>query len=41
MPTKAYWWIDTICIHQADLAEKAVEILLMKQIYANAVNVII
>jgi hypothetical protein len=37
----SYFWLDAICINQADLEEKAVQIPLMKQIYSNADIVVI
>jgi hypothetical protein len=33
-------WIDAICIHQADNAEKSSQLMLMKDIYAGASNVL-
>ena len=39
--TKWKLWIDTFCIHQADNAEKSSQIMLMKDIYAGARNVLI
>lgn len=39
--SQPYFWIDAICINQADLAEKAIQIPLMKHIYSNAATVFV
>ena len=39
--TKRKLWIAAFCIHQADNAEKSSQIMLMKDIYAGARNVLI
>ncbi len=38
-PQVSYWWIDAICINQADLDERASQVLLARQIYHKAHNV--
>ena len=39
--TKRKLWVDAICIHQADHVEKSSQLMLMKDIYAGARNVLI
>jgi len=39
--TKQKFWIDAICIHQSDNAEKSSQLMLMKEIFAGARNVLI
>ncbi len=39
--TKRKLWIDAVCIHQADNAEKSSQLMLMKDIYMGARNVLI
>ncbi|TQS33111.1 hypothetical protein Golomagni_06556, partial [Golovinomyces magnicellulatus] len=39
--TSTMLWIDQICINQQDLAEKAVQVSLMKEIYTRAESVLI
>lgn len=34
-----YWWIDALCINQADVAEKNVQLPLMPEIYGRATTV--
>ncbi|GES65443.1 related to het-6-heterokaryon incompatibility protein [Aspergillus terreus] len=41
-PTKAIClWVDALCINQDDLGERAVQVLLMKDIYSRAYNVLL
>ncbi|KAH8669031.1 heterokaryon incompatibility protein-domain-containing protein [Xylariales sp. PMI_506] len=36
---QAYWWIDAICINQEDIEERNSQVALMRNIYANALEV--
>ncbi|KAK8121279.1 heterokaryon incompatibility protein (HET) domain-containing protein [Apiospora kogelbergensis] len=40
-PPLSYVWIDTICINQADTAERSSQVSLMGRIYSQAINVLI
>ena len=35
-PTESYWWIDAICVNQADIDERNAQVLLMRRIYHKA-----
>jgi Heterokaryon incompatibility protein (HET) len=41
MPDQAWWWIDSICIDQADILERSEHVRRMKQIYQNAHNTVV
>jgi hypothetical protein len=36
-----HFWIDAICINQRDLAERAVQVQIMRHIYKSAGNVVV
>ncbi|KAK3902497.1 heterokaryon incompatibility protein-domain-containing protein [Staphylotrichum tortipilum] len=35
-PTVSYWWIDAVCVNQADVDERNAQVLLMRRIYHKA-----
>ncbi len=38
-PVRSLWWIDALCINQADVAERNAQVALMRRIYASATRV--
>ncbi len=38
-PARSLWWIDALCINQADVAERNAQVALMRRIYASATRV--
>ena len=38
-PARSLWWVDALCINQADVAERNAQVALMRRIYASAARV--